>query len=159
MRAVVVTTLLAAVLAALVGLAFAGSSARLAEGVTVAGIDVGGLTQAEALNVLENRAERVATVPVVFTAGEDRFPIKASTLGVRADWSAAITSAMQESEGFGPVRGYKRLHARFFGAEIAPPVQASDAIGGDATEREHDQRQQRESVHRARCLEIRRGRV
>ena len=127
MRAVVVTGLLVAVVAALVGLAFAGSSARLAEGVTVAGIDVGGLTRAEALNVLETRAERVARVPVVFTAGDERFPIRASTLGVRADWSAAITSAMQESEGFGPVRGYKRLHARFFGAEVAPPVQAYSA--------------------------------
>jgi vancomycin resistance protein YoaR len=126
-RAVVVTGLLVAVLAALVGLAFAGSSARLAEGVTIAGIDVGGLTRAEALKVLENRADRVARVPVVFTAGEDRFPIKASTLGVRADWSAALASAMQESQGFGPVRGYKRLHARFFGAEIAPPVQAYSA--------------------------------
>ena len=127
LRAIGVTALLVLVLAALLGLAFAGSSARLAEGVRIAGVDVGGLTQAEARSVLEKRADRVAHVPVVFTAGDESFPIKASTLGVRADWSAALASAMQESEGFGPVRGYRRLHARFFGAEIAPPVQAYSA--------------------------------
>lgn len=127
LRAVGVTGLLVLVLAALLGLAFAGSSARLAEGVRIAGVDVGGLTQDEARSLLESRAARVAHVPIVFTAGDKSFPIKASTLGVRADWSAALASAMQESEGFGPVRGYRRLHARFFGAEIAPPVQAYSA--------------------------------
>jgi vancomycin resistance protein YoaR len=126
-RGTLVTALLVAVLVALVGLAFAGSAARLAEGVRIAGVDVGGMTQAEARSLLESRAERVARIPVVFTAGDDRFPIKASTLGVRADWSAALASAMHESEGFGPVRGYRRLHARFFGAEISPPVQAYSA--------------------------------
>ena len=127
LRAVLVTALLVAVLAALVGLAFAGSPTRLAEGVTVAGVDVGGLTRAEALRLLERRAAEVAQEPIVFTAGERQFPIKASTLGVEADWGAALDAAVNEGEGFGPVRGYKRLQTRFFGAEIAPPVQAYTA--------------------------------
>ena len=126
-RGVVVTGLLVAVLAALVGLAFAGSPSRLAEGVTVAGVDVSGLTRAEALRLLERRAAEVAQVPIVFTAGDRRFPIKASTLGVEADWRAALDAAASEGEGFGPVRGYKRLQTRFFGAEISPPVQAYTA--------------------------------
>jgi vancomycin resistance protein YoaR len=126
-RGILVTGLLVAVLAALVGLAFAGSAARLAEGVSVAGVDVGGLTRAEALRLLANRAAAVAKEPIVFTVGDQQFPIKASSLGVEADWGAALDSAVNEGEGFGPVRGYKRLQTRFFGAEISPPVQAYTA--------------------------------
>jgi vancomycin resistance protein YoaR len=126
-RWVLVSAALFVVLAALFGLAFAGSPARLAEGVTIAGVEVGGLTRTEARSLLESRFEKVARVPVVFTAGDDRFPIKASTLGVEADWNAALGAAAREGEGFGPVRGFRRLHARFFGAEISPPVQAYTA--------------------------------
>lgn len=122
-----VSLALVAVLAALVGLAFAGSTARIADGVAIAGVEVGGLTPKEARTLLEQRFDRVARVPVVFTAGGKRYPIKATTLGVEADWAAAIESAAREGEGFGPVRGFRRLQARFFGAEISPPVQAYGA--------------------------------
>ena len=83
------------VLAALVGQVFAGSPSRLAEG-----------------------------EPVAFTAAAQRFEIDAATLGVRADWAGAVESAQREGEGFGPVRGFKRLATRFFGSEVAPPVTA-----------------------------------
>ena len=63
-------------------------------------------------------------MPVVFTAGGESYPIKATTLGVEADWASALQSAAREGEGFGPVRGFRRLQARFFGAEVMPPVQA-----------------------------------
>src|SRR4029453_3902148 len=65
--------------------------------------------------------------PVVFTAGGKNYPIKATTLGVEADWASALESAAREGEGFGPVRGFKRLQGRFFGAEVMPPVQAYGA--------------------------------
>jgi vancomycin resistance protein YoaR len=126
-RWILVSLALLAVLTALVGLAFAGSPARIAEGVYIAGVDVGGLTKGEARALLESRFERVARVPIVFTAGGEEYPIKATTLGVEADWATAIDSAAREGEGFGPVRGFKRLQTRFFGAEIAPPVQAYEA--------------------------------
>ena len=126
-RALVVSALLLAVVAALVGLAFAGSSARVAEGVTIAGVDVGGLTRGEAIELLEARADEVARTPIVFAAGEGRYPITAATLGVEADWSAALDTALAETSGFGPVRGYQRLQKRFFGTEIAPPVNAYTA--------------------------------
>ena len=92
-RWVLVSLALLAVLVALIGLAFAGSSARLAEGVAVAGIDVGGLTKSEARAELERRFARVARVPIVFAAGEKRFPIKATTLSVEADWASALDTA------------------------------------------------------------------
>jgi vancomycin resistance protein YoaR len=124
---VLVSLALAAVLAALVGLAFAGSPARIADGVEIAGVDVGGLTPKEARLLLERRFDRVARVPVVFTAGGEEHPIRATTLSVEADWAAAIESAAREGEGFGPIRGFRRLETRFFGAEIAPPVRVYEA--------------------------------
>jgi vancomycin resistance protein YoaR len=126
-RWILVSLALLAVVTALIGLAFAGSSARIAEGVHIAGVDVSGLTQSEAQTRLESRFERVARVPVVFTAGGEEYPIKATTLGVEANWAAAIDSAEREGEGFGPVRGFKRLQTRFFGSEISPPVQVYEA--------------------------------
>ncbi len=126
-RWVVVSLALLAVVTALVGLAFAGSPVRIAEGVHIAGVDVGGLTRKEAWSLLVSRFERVEDEPVVFTAGGREYPIKATTLGVQADWDAAIESASREGEGFGPVRGFKRLQTRFFGSEIAPPVRVYDA--------------------------------
>jgi vancomycin resistance protein YoaR len=123
-RWLVVLGLLAGVLIVLVGFAFAGSDARLAAGVEVAGIEVGGLTTREARALLERRAQAVAHVPIVFTVGEEQFPIRATSLGVKADWAAALDTAAGEGEGFGPVRGFRRLQTRFFGAEVSPPVEA-----------------------------------
>jgi vancomycin resistance protein YoaR len=123
-RWILVSIALLAVLIALVGLAFAGSTARLAGGVAIAGVDVGGMTAKDARALLERRFDGVARVPVVFTVGDARYPIKATTLGVEADWASALETAAREGEGFGPVRGFRRLQARFFGAEIMPPVQA-----------------------------------
>ena len=123
-RWVLVSATLVAILVALIGLAFAGSTARIAEGVAIAGTDVGGMTPKEARVLLERRFDSVARVPVVFTAGGERYPITATTLGVEADWASALKTAAREGEGFGPVRGFRRLQARFFGAEIMPPAQA-----------------------------------
>ena len=127
LRVLFFAALLVAVVAAVVGLIFAGSTARVAEGVTIAGVDVGGLTAGEARALLEQRFDSVARTPVVFTVGNERYPIRAVALGVEADWSAAVASALNEGEGFGPVRGYRRLQTRFLGAEIEPPVQAYTA--------------------------------
>lgn len=112
------------VLAALVGQIFAGSTSRLAEGITIAGVDVGGLPADEALARLEAQAAALAHEPVAFTAVGQRFEIDAATLGVRADWAGAVESAQREGEGFGPVRGFKRLATRFFGSEVTPAVTA-----------------------------------
>lgn len=109
-------------LVALLGYAFAGSSARLAEGAEVAGVDVGGLSAAGAVRELRSRAEAVARTPVTFVAAGRRFEVSASQLGVEADWRGAVAAAEREGDGFGPVRGFRRLHTRFFGAEVDPGV-------------------------------------
>lgn len=126
-RWVLVSLALLAIVIALIGLAFAGSAARISEGVAIAGVDVGGLTPKEARALLERRFDQVARVPIVFVADGESFPIKATTLSVEPDFAAAIDLASREGEGFGPVRGFRRLQTRFFGAEIVPPTRAYGA--------------------------------
>lgn len=125
-RAAVLAALVA-VLAVAFGLAYAGSPATLAEGTTVAGVDVGGLTASAATRVLRQRAQQLEDRPVAFVAPGYRIELDAKRLGVVANWRAAIAAAQAENDGFGPVRGFRRLHTRLFGAEAAPPVGAFDA--------------------------------
>ena len=109
-----------------VGFAFAGPSDRLASGVSVAGVDVGGMTPAQAKAVLQHRAAKVEHVPVVFVSGSKRFEITPARLGVKVDWGAAVAAAEDRGGGFAPLRGLKRLEVRLFGAEVAPPVRAGN---------------------------------
>ena len=104
------------------GLAFAGSSDRIAAGVRVAGVNVGGLTSGEAVGKLETRARAVANVPVVFVAGGRRWRLRAANLGVQADWAAAVKLAQRHGDGFGPFRGLRRIGVRVFGADVSPPT-------------------------------------
>jgi vancomycin resistance protein YoaR len=109
-------------LATVLGLVFAGSPTTLANGVSIDGIDVGGLEAKDARALLERRSQRVAGKPVVFVAGGRRFPIKATELGVEPDWKAAVDAAQRQGDGFGPLRGFKRLDVQVFGADVTPPT-------------------------------------
>jgi vancomycin resistance protein YoaR len=107
-------------LALLVGFAFAGSADRLPKGVSVAGVDVGGLTRADAQRKLEQRARALSSVPVVFTAGEHTWPLRPSRLGIQADWQRAVDEAIDGGRGFWPLRGFRRLRLRLFGDDVTP---------------------------------------
>jgi vancomycin resistance protein YoaR len=111
----------------LLGLAFAGSRQQLAEGTQIAGVEVGGLTHGQAVAELEQRFSEVAEDPVEFTAGERTFSFAANQLGVDPDWRGAVQAADRAGDGFGPIRGFRRLHTRFFGAEILPRLAVSNA--------------------------------
>ncbi|MGH3132839.1 MAG: hypothetical protein ACRDNY_03700, partial [Gaiellaceae bacterium] len=111
---------------ALVGLAFAGSRQELAEGTRVAGIDVGGLTKRQAVALLDQRFATMADDPMTFTAGRESFSFAANQLGVQPDWRGAVAAAGRAGDGFGPIRGFRRLHMRFFGAEVLPRVAVSN---------------------------------
>ena len=115
-----------ALLAVLFGLAYAGSRQELAEGTHVAGVDVGGMTKREAVTLLQGRFERVAGKPVVFVAGDESYRFAANQLAVQPDWSSAITAASRASDGFGPIRGFRRLRTRVFGAEVLPQLAVSN---------------------------------
>jgi vancomycin resistance protein YoaR len=113
--------------AAVVGFVFAGSPSRIAEGVQVDGVDVGGLTAAQAQAKLEQRAAALAQVPITFTAGGHAWKLKPAGLGVQTDWQAAAQLALDEGDGVGPLRGFRRIGVRFFGADVQPPTRVFQA--------------------------------
>jgi vancomycin resistance protein YoaR len=127
-RAVVaVVAASAAIIAILVGLAFAGSRSELAPGTEVGGVDVGGLTRREAAAKLEALFEDGSSRPIRFVSGSHTYAFAPNQLGVQPDWSAAVAAASRAGDGFGPVRGFRRLRTRVFGAEVLPRVAVSDA--------------------------------
>jgi vancomycin resistance protein YoaR len=108
--------------AIVLGLVFAGSPTTLARGVTIDGVEVGGLDASEARALLEERSAAVANRPVIFVAGGRRFAIRPAELGVEPDWQAAVDSARRQGDGFGPIRGFRRLDVQVFGADVTPPT-------------------------------------
>ena len=108
------------------GIAFAGSPARLADGVRIAGVDVGGMTPGQAKARLRQKWAALEHVPVSFRAGGDVWRLSPNQLGVRPDWGAAVDDARRQGQGFGPLRGFRRLDVRVFGADVAPPTSVYD---------------------------------
>ncbi len=104
------------------GFVFAGSPTTLANGVTIDGVDVGGMQAKEARALLQRRSDRLAKTPVVFLAGGTRYSISPTELGVEPDWKAAVDAAQRQGDGFGPIRGFRRLDVQFFGADVTPPT-------------------------------------
>jgi vancomycin resistance protein YoaR len=108
--------------AAVFGFVFAGSPSRIAEGVRIDGVDVGGLTASQAQAKLEARAAALSQVPITFTAAGHTWKLKPVSLGVEADWHAAAKLALDQGDGLGPLRGFRRIGVRFFGADVRPPT-------------------------------------
>jgi vancomycin resistance protein YoaR len=118
---------LAAAIAIGLGLVFAGSPDKLAQGTHIAGIDVGGLSAAQAQRLLEARSKRLEGVPVTFVFGMHRFAITPRAVGVQVDWHEAVAAAERQGGGFGIVRGYRRLELQFFPEDLVPPIRAYEA--------------------------------
>src|SRR6476659_9001771 len=121
-----IVAVLAALAGMVLGLAFAGSPSRLANGVRIAGVYVGGKTPRQARTILERRADALASVPVTFRVGSRTWQLQPRHLGIRVDWHAAVDAVRRQGNGFGPLRGFRRLDLRFFGADVAPPTQVYD---------------------------------
>ncbi len=123
------------VLAVVAGVAFAGSASRIAAGVSIQGVNVGGLTAEEARAKLEALAASSATVPVVFTADDQRFRIRPDALEVEANWAAAVDEALAQGDGPIPVRGLKRVWLRLGGTDVQPDATAFEAALAERLER------------------------
>jgi vancomycin resistance protein YoaR len=117
----------AAGVAVVLGLVFAGSSDKLANGTRIAGVDVGGLSAQDAERLLKTRSDRLTNVPVTFVFGAHRFPLTPRALGIQVDWHQAVKNAERQGGGFGIVRGYRRLELEVFPEDLAPPVRAYEA--------------------------------
>jgi len=126
-RRLTLLAILAGLIAVGLGFVFAGSPDRLASKTRIAGVDVGGLTPADARRLLAQRSERLASVPVVFTAGDRHFRITPRQLGVQVDWNAAVANAHRQGDGFGFVRGYRRLELELFPQDVVLRTKAYDA--------------------------------
>ena len=109
---------------AVVGLVFAGSPSTLAPGTSVDGVDVGGLTEREAVARLGAAEAAIASAPVVFTGAGQEFRFSASQLGVLSDWRQAVAVAQRDGDGFWPVRAFRRVRTRLFGNSISAHVSA-----------------------------------
>ncbi len=86
---------LAALLLAASVIEAAGSAGRVHRGVTVSGIDVGGMKPAEAKKVLTRALDERAAQPVVVTDGKQDWAIKAATVGLAYDFDSLVADAMK----------------------------------------------------------------
>ena len=97
--------LVAVLLLALVGgavAAYAYDSSRddlIAKGVTIAGVDVGGMTTSEARSVVQRELQEPLEKPVAVKRGQTRFTLSAHDAGVKADVGGMVDEALEASRG------------------------------------------------------------
>jgi lipoprotein-anchoring transpeptidase ErfK/SrfK len=80
--------------------AFAYDSSRddvIAEGVTIAGVDVGGMKSAQASNLVRRQLQKPLERPIAVRRGEQRFTLSARDAGVKADVGGMIDEALKAS--------------------------------------------------------------
>jgi lipoprotein-anchoring transpeptidase ErfK/SrfK len=80
--------------------AFAYDSSRddlIAEGVTVAGVDVGGMTTEEARNLITRELQKPLERPIAVFRGKQRFRLSAHDAGVKADVGGMVDEALNKS--------------------------------------------------------------
>jgi vancomycin resistance protein YoaR len=106
---------------------YAGSSAHLADGVSIAGVNVGGLSSADAQALLERRQAAVSAAPLEVTADGHTYRVRAAGLGIDVNWQGAVAEAQDRVGGFRPIRGFRRLAARAFGIDVTPVAVAHPA--------------------------------
>ena len=80
--------------------AFAYDSSRddvIAEGVTIAGVDVGGMKSGEARNVVRRELQEPLERPIAVRRGKQRFTLSAEDAGVKADVGGMVDEALSAS--------------------------------------------------------------
>ena len=80
--------------------AFAYDSSRddlIAEGVTIAGVDVGGMTTGEARRLVRRELQEPLERPISVFRGETRFTLSAEDAGVKADVGGMVDEALEAS--------------------------------------------------------------
>ncbi len=113
-------------LAVSVGVLFAGSSDEIPAGVTVAGVDVSGMSETEAAAFMAEKYEAVAATPLVVTVAGKKFKIVPAEVDAEVDWAKFAAQAQDEGNWPMPFRGIKRLAVRFRGADVDPAAEVSE---------------------------------
>lgn len=132
----ILLTFAAVLVLLLAGAAYAGyrydraTSTRIMPGVTIAGVDVGGMTRDQALKALHPLTESMLDRTIDLHIGNRTWTVSAGTLGTKVSVKKAVDSAMAVQDGFGwPSRLYHRLLHRPVRTDIALSVkQSRDAI-------------------------------
>ena len=129
--------LVAVLLLVLVGgavAAFAYDSSRedvIAEGVTIAGVDVGGMKSAEARNVVRRELQEPLERPIAVRRGTQRFTLSAQDAGVKADVGGMVDEALSASRD-GSI--FHRVARDITGGEEDAQVSARVTYSTDAVE-------------------------
>lgn len=79
-------------------LRFRGSD-QICRGVRVAGIDVGGMSKAQASDIVQNWAKKQANRKITLVALDRRWSGSQADMGVRVDWPASINKAFAVGRG------------------------------------------------------------
>jgi lipoprotein-anchoring transpeptidase ErfK/SrfK len=96
---ILVVTALLVLLVGAVG-AYAYDSSRddqIAQGVTVAGVDVGGMKSGQARATIQRELTAALDHPIVIRRGKQRFTLSAADAGVRADVGGMVDEALRKS--------------------------------------------------------------
>jgi lipoprotein-anchoring transpeptidase ErfK/SrfK len=128
--------LVAVLLLALVGgavAAFAYDSSRddlIAEGVRIAGVDVGGMRTAEATRVVQRELQEPLERPITVRRGKTKFTLSAEDAGVKADVGGMVDEALHASrDGTIITRVARDLTGGEEDAQVPPRVTySSDAV-------------------------------
>ena len=101
---------------------------RIAQGVTVQGVDVGGLTVAQAQARLQRRIADPALAPVVVTLDGKPHSLDARRAGVQVDVAGAAMQAAAEGRGDGFItRGWRELKGGGVDADVPLTVRVKRA--------------------------------
>jgi lipoprotein-anchoring transpeptidase ErfK/SrfK len=109
-------------------LAFAARSdgEKIADGVTVAGYDVGGMTEKEALALLQREIADPANEPVVVKVAGKKRKLTAEDADVMVDLQGAVDQAVDASQdGSFLERGWRKIRGASVDKEIAATVSAN----------------------------------
>ena len=119
-RGSVLAVALGAVVVLALGFGFRGSTTTIPAGVTVAGVELSGLTADEALAELEKLSASTADAPIVLVAAGKGVRLTPAQAALDVDWERAVARAVASGRGFGPVQGLKRLAIRVSGRDVEP---------------------------------------
>jgi lipoprotein-anchoring transpeptidase ErfK/SrfK len=104
----------------------ASRSDRIAEGMTIAGIDVGGLSLPEARALLERQLERRIERPIALTYKKRRFVVEPGLVDVSADPEPALRAALEKSrDGNFLTRSWRDLVGDGEAASLPVPIEYS----------------------------------
>jgi lipoprotein-anchoring transpeptidase ErfK/SrfK len=129
--------LVAVVLLVLIGgavAAFAYDSSRdnlIARGVTIAGVDVGGMTTDEARQLVRRELQEPLERPISVVRGKSHFSLSAEDAGVKADVGGMVDEALQASRD-GSI--FSRVARDITGGEEDAQVSARVTYSTDAVE-------------------------